>query len=115
MAKKKETTMKKAAPKTSNKKINVVKEPEKVSEINVEVINGDPSVIAPVEEIKEEIKVELPKADEVAAGAVIDVVEETAVKAPTKEAKKAAKKTSKITMKLNQYFGYFWNGQAIDY
>jgi hypothetical protein len=111
MAKKKETTMKKAAPKTSNKKINVVKEPEKVSEINVEVINGDPSVIAPVEEIK----VELPKADEVAAGAVIDVVEETAVKAPAKEAKKAAKKTSKITMKLNQYFGYFWNGQAIDY
>jgi len=47
----------------------------------LEVVNGDPSVIAPVEE-----KVEK---------------EENTVK--------------KITRKFNQYFGYFWNGQAIDY
>lgn len=114
MATKKKETKKKAAPR---KKINIVKDAEPVNEVldvNVEVMNGDPSVFAPVEE---EVK-ELPKADEFAAGAVVGIADETAVKAPTKEvkeAKKAPKNPKKITMKLNQYFGYIWNGQAIDY
>jgi len=51
----------------------------------LEVVNGDPSVIAPVEEKVEE---------------VVEKEENTA---------------KKITRKFNQYFGYFWNGQAIDY
>lgn len=62
-------------------KIFVVKNEEEP----LEVVNGDPSVIAPVEEKVEE---------------VVEKEENTA---------------KKITRKLNQYFGYFWNGQAIDY
>ena len=55
----------------------------------VEVMNGDPSVVAPVEE---------PKKEEVV---------------PVEEPKKEPKK--KIMRKINRAIGYFWNGQMIDF
>ena len=73
---------------------NIVEQAEKSEPITVGV-NGDPSVIAPVEEIT-------PK---------FEVAEEKVEKVVEKEENTA----KKITRKLNQYFGYFWNGQAIDY
>ena len=55
----------------------------------VEVMNGDPSVVVPVEE---------PKKEEVV---------------PVEEPKKEPKK--KIMRKINRAIGYFWNGQMIDF
>ena len=74
-------------------KIFVVKNEEKP----LEIVNGDPSVIAPVEEVVPVEKEEPIK---------FDVVEE---KVEKKEEKK------KITKRNNQTFGYFWNGQMIDF
>jgi len=65
-----------------------LKSDDKIVVTKTEVVNGDPSVIAPVEE----------KVDEV------EVVEE-----------KKESTTKKIIRKFNQNFGYLWNGQMIDF
>ena len=65
-------------------------EPDDVVEVvKTEVVNGDPAVLAPKEEKVTEEKVE--KKEEI------------------------KKPKNNIAKKLNQYFNYFWNGQAIDY
>ena len=123
----KKPTTKKATPK---KKIEIVKEEQKVlgpvqpteEEFNAAVeesikniieqaeesepiivgVNGDPSVIAPVEEV-----VPIEKEEPIE----FDVVEEKVEKKVVEE--KDEKK--KITKRNNQSFGYFWNGQMIDF
>ena len=94
----KKATTKKATPK---KKIKIVEEEPVVEEVkekidNLEVKNGDPSVIAPVEEIVPEFEVVEEKVEK--------VVEE-----------KKEKTEKKITKRNDQTFGYFWNGQMIDF
>ena len=65
-------------------------EPDDVVEVvKTEVVNGDPAVLAPKEEKVTEEKVG--KKEEI------------------------KKPKNNIAKKLNQYFNYFWNGQAIDY
>ena len=65
-------------------------EPDDVVEVvKTEVVNGDPAVLIPKEEKVTEEKVE--KKEEI------------------------KKPKNNIAKKLNQYFNYFWNGQAIDY
>ena len=65
-----------------------LKSDDEIVVTKTEVVNGDPSVIAPVEE----------KVDEV------EVVEE-----------KKESTAKKIIRKFNQNFGYLWNGQMIDF
>ena len=64
-------------------------------ENELEVVNGDPAVLTNTDEVKE-IKKEVIKEKKQA-----EIKNETPIK--------------KITKKINQYFGYIWNGQAIDY
>ena len=109
--KKKVAPKKAVAKKTAEKKVVAKKKTE-----NVEVVNGDASVIVPVEEITgnvsnnvvEEIKevknIELPIAE--------SIIKEPNV-SHTQDINK--NKPKKIMKKINQIFGYFWNGQAIDY
>jgi len=59
--------------------------PTPFSKENLEVMNGDPTVVTPKEE------------------------------EPKKEEKVAEKKENKIIKKINRAFGYLWNGQAIDF
>ena len=94
---KKKTTKKTTTKKTTTKKVEkpvevvgpiVEEEVIETEEKVLEVMNGDPTVVIPVEESnKEEIADEEPK----------------------NEAKK------KITRKINRAIGYFWNGQMIDF
>ena len=75
---------------TKEEKLNNLSDFKKVEPYKkVEVMNGDPSVVAPVEE---------PKKEEVV---------------PVEEPKKEPKK--KIMRKINRAIGYFWNGQMIDF
>jgi len=74
---------------------NIVEQAEE-SEPIVVGVNGDPSVIAPVEEIVPEFEVVEEKVEK--------VVEE-----------KKEKTEKKITKRNDQTFGYFWNGQMIDF
>ena len=75
---------------TKEEKLNNLSDFKKIEPyIKVEVMNGDPSVIAPVEE---------PKKEEVV---------------PVEEPKNEPKK--KITRRINRAIGYFWNGQMIDF
>ena len=108
MATKKETTSKKTSSKKStapkkqaaqvNKKTKVSEEQiekivtniEEPKVPNVEVVNGDPAVLAPKEEKVTEEKVE-------------------------KKKEEIKKTKNNMTEKLNKFFNYFWNGQAIDY
>ena len=100
-AKKKDTPKKKATEKKITKPVEKVVEienvepvvEEKVIEVedkkeNIEVVNGDPAVLTPKEE--EPKKVE-------------KVVEE----------KETTPK--KIIKRISKNFGYFWNGQMIDF
>lgn len=64
-------------------------------ENELEVVNGDPAVLTNTDEVKE-IQKEVIKEKKQA-----EIKNETPIK--------------KITKKINQYFGYIWNGQAIDY
>ena len=75
---------------------SVYKQLESDDEIHIvktQVINGDPAVLSPVESTKEE------EVEETENGEPI-VVE---------------KKENKITKRKSQTFGYFWNGQTIDF
>lgn len=86
--------------------INQLEDDDKIfivkNEKSLEVVNGDPSVIAPVEEV-----VPIEKEEPIE----FDVVEEKVEKKVVE--KKDEKK--KITKRNNQSFGYFWNGQMIDF
>ena len=91
--------------KTSDGEYNLVgaskEEVEKVfnsldGEDKIYVVNGDPSVLAPVEEPEQE-------------AAPIEEPE------PQKEEIKVETPIKKIKNKVNQYFDYLWNGQMIDF
>ncbi len=75
---------------TKEEKLNNLSDFKKIEPYKkVEVMNGDPAVVTPVEE---------PKKEEVV---------------PVEEPKKEPKK--KIMRKINRAIGYFWNGQMIDF
>lgn len=80
-------------------KIYVVGEEKTESNTKLEVMNGDPSVITPMEE---------PLVDEPAPIEEPTPVEEPA---PIEE----PKPKEKIMKKISRAFGYFWNGQMIDF
>ena len=111
---KKKVTKKDTAKKSTNKKAKKIE--KVVEEVNedlnnlsdfkkvepykkVEVMNGDPSVITPIEE---------PLIDEPAPIEEPTPVEEPA---PIEE----PKPKEKIMKKISRAFGYFWNGQMIDF
>jgi hypothetical protein len=75
---------------TKEEKLNNLSDFKKIEPYTkVEVMNGDPAVVTPVEEeLKEEEK-------------------------PVEEPKNEPKK--KITRRINRAIGYFWNGQMIDF
>ena len=151
---KKTTTKKKTGKKaTSNKKVEVetkktfkelyedgmAKLEANETVTDVEVVNGDPAVVAPVTEevvpepVVEEAVIEneiVPETEPVVEEAVPEPpVEEEVVEEPVKEEEKVvAKETVKkeqvkkpkkaknnISKRINKFFGYFWNGQEIDY
>lgn len=81
---------------------------EDTDTIDTQVMNGDPSVIVPVEED--------------ATNVVLDAIGETiekVVEAPVELVKEIANETekieNKIARKINKEFGYSWNGQEIDF
>jgi len=82
---------------------------DKIFVTKTEVKNGDPAVLGPVEPTEEEIEA----SDKEAAENVIKQAEER--EPVVVGEKKTENITNKITKKFNQYFGYLWNGQAIDY
>jgi hypothetical protein len=83
-----------------NKDLNNLSDFKKVEPYKkVEVMNGDPSVITPIEE---------PLIDEPAPIEEPTPVEEPA---PIEE----PKPKEKIMKKISRAFGYFWNGQMIDF
>ena len=84
----------------ANKDLNNLSDFKKVEPYGkVEVMNGDPSVITPIEE---------PLIDEPAPIEEPTPVEEPA---PIEE----PKPKEKIMKKISRAFGYFWNGQMIDF
>lgn len=75
---------------TKEEKLNNLSDFKKIEPYTkVEVMNGDPTVVASVEEEPNE--------------------EEKPVEEPKNEPKK------KITRRINRAIGYFWNGQMIDF
>ena len=75
---------------TKEEKLNNLSDFKKIEPYTkVEVMNGDPTVVASVEEEPKE--------------------EEKPVEEPKNEQKK------KITRRINRAIGYFWNGQMIDF
>ena len=83
-----------------NKDLNNLSDFKKVEPYKkVEVMNGDPSVITPIEE---------PLVDEPAPIEEEPLVDEPA---PIEE----PKPKEKIMKKISRAFGYFWNGQMIDF
>ena len=75
---------------TKEEKLNNLSDFKKIEPYTkVEVMNGDPTVVASVEEEPKE--------------------EEKPVEEPKNEPKK------KITRRINRAIGYFWNGQMIDF
>lgn len=117
---KKETTKKSTTKKTTTKKaiskereLEIQKEvfkeiSEDADTIDAQVMNGDPSVIVPIEED--------------ATNVVLDAIGETiekVVEAPVELVKEIVNETekieNKITRKINKEFGYSWNGQEIDF
>jgi len=117
---KKETTKKSTTKKPTTKKTiskeretEIQKEaPKEISEdtdtIDTQVMNGDPSVIVPVEE----------DATNIVLDAIGETIEKVVV-APVELAKEIANETkkieNKIARKINNEFGYSWNGQEIDF
>ena len=107
----KDSKSKKTATKRRTTKKPVAKKEKKVvkpTEKEVEVMNGDPSVITPTDDFD--------KKDEQLMNEALDkVVEDVTVETVEKPIKEAETITKKITKKIHRYFGYIWNGQAIDY
>ena len=100
----KDSKSKKTATKRRTNKKPVAKKEKKV----VETMNGDPSVITPTDDFD--------KKDEQLMNEALDkVVDDVTVETVEKPIKEAETITKKITKKINRYFGYIWNGQAIDF
>lgn len=89
---KKKATEKKVVKPVEEKVLNEVVETEEKKE-NLEVVNGDPAVLEPVEEAAP--------------------IEEKEDKEKVVEEKETGVK--KIIKKINRSIGYFWNGQMIDF
>ena len=84
-------------------KIFVVKDKEE----SLEVVNGDPAVLGPVEPTKEE--------QETADKESVEKIKEEAENSKPIVVEKKESKVNKIIKKFNQNFGYLWNGQMIDF
>ena len=117
---KKDTNKKEVSKKKPTAKKTVKAVEKKIEEPKKEVVEIEEP------ETKEEIKLNLEELRTV-SGAKVDFVEQEnelevvngdpAVLTNTDEVKEIKNETpiKKITKKINQYFGYIWNGQAIDY
>lgn len=110
---KKGNTKKVEAPKKVEVETKAIEEPitETIQEEDVveelEVVNGDASVLTPSEEVNtiEEVKIENQIKEEKIEKDLKDIpVEE--------ESKKIENKVSRV---IDRFFGYSWNGQEMDY
>ena len=117
---KKETTKKKTTPKkkavAKKEELVVIAQSEleavptvEDAEKALEIMNGDPAVVAPVEE-------EAPVEVEEAAPVEEIKAEEPAEEEPTPEAKKTVHHTENKPKRniVSRVFGYLWNGQEMD-
>ena len=115
---KKTTTKKSTTKKTTKKVTKVVEEaPIEVQDFEVavteevEVMNGDPTVIVSVEEPEPTPEpIEEPTTEE----PMILNEEESSV-APIEEPVVEGVETKEIKKKFKSVFGYLWNGQEMDY
>lgn len=107
---KKKTTKKKveAEPKVNVEDFEVAASVDtevEVTEAEVEVMNGDPSVVTPVEEAEPVKEEETPREDSNVE--VIEIKSETIEESVVEEIK-----PKNIFKRM---FGYIWNGQEMDY
>ena len=130
---KKETTKKKATTKKATKKLEeqapievqefeeaaaleVVEEtkvePEDMGPAEVEVINGDPAVVIPVEEPAAPMAVDEPESEDEELPDAAEPVEVEPVKEETPAPQEKIKPKNSVFRRM---FGYIWNGQEMDY
>ena len=111
MANKKENVKKTSTRKVKTNKEEKIKEnTTPINEKELEIANGDPSVIQPIEESNEVFEA----VGEAIANTIEEIVEAPveAVKEIVEEAKKVENKTTRF---VGNIFGYSWNGQEMDY
>ena len=92
--------------------LETLSEPEYIptaEEVNkiLDVVNGDPAVLGPVEPTKEE--------QETADKESVEKIKKEAENSKPIVVEKKESKVNKIIKKFNQNFGYLWNGQMIDF
>ena len=74
-------------------------EPENIAPAEVEVMNGDPAVVTPVEEAEPLVEEQ-------------EKIEEESVEEETPEPQEEIKPKKNVFKRM---FGYIWNGQEMDY
>jgi hypothetical protein len=122
-SKKRNTKAKKTTEKTLVNNAETKEEKEVINE-PLEVINGDPSVLEPLDDTKEEFKVndatepQMESMEEAVEDAVGESIKE-AIEAPVtiteKVTKEMGKVKNKIVRNIGMMFGYSWNGQEVEY
>ena len=107
----KETVFEEAAPiEEPTPEPTPVEEPTQPEPVVLDVVNGDPAVVAPVEEKKEE------NPFEVSSLVAEEIV--TEMRPEEYEAAESVKKKPENNQKpsvIRKILGYFWNGQEMDY
>ena len=99
--------------------LEVVEEPEDMGPAEIEVMNGDPAVVTPVEEPAPPMAVDEPESDDeelpddwgepdAAEPVEVEPVKEEAPAPPQEQ----IKPKSSVFKRM---FGYIWNGQEMDY
>ena len=137
----KKETAKKAAPKkkkatakeeepvviTQSEPVPTVEDAEKALENALDIMNGDPAVVAPVEEaapVEEEIPQDEQASEEEEAAPIEEAApveeiksEEPAEEEPVPNARKIVHHTENKPKRniVSRVFGYLWNGQEMDY
>jgi hypothetical protein len=126
---KKETTKKKATTKKATKKLEeqapievqefeeaaaleVVEPQEEAAPAEVEVMNGDPAVVTPVEEPAAPMAVDEPESED---EELPDAAEPVEVEPVKEEAPAPQEKIKPKNSVFRRMFGYIWNGQEMDY
>ena len=92
--------------------LEVVEPQEEAAPAEVEVMNGDPAVVTPVEEPAAPMGVDEPESEDEELPDAAEPVEVEPVKEETPAPQEKIKPKNSVFRRM---FGYIWNGQEMDY
>ena len=92
--------------------LEVVEEPEDMGPAEIEVMNGDPAVVTPVEEPAPPMAVDEPESDD---EELPEEWGESDAAEPEEEAPAPKEQIKPKKSVFKRMFGYIWNGQEMDY